>query len=68
VVLVWSAGHLLGVGDVLLHNDFRLDSVRWVRTVGRMRSPEGAPVTGEQPGEEPEVSVKVCGNGQVGTS
>ncbi|ROP37280.1 hypothetical protein [Saccharothrix texasensis] len=68
VVMIWGAGHLPGIGDVLLHNDFRLESVRWVRAVGRMRSPEGAPVTGEQPGEELKVSVKVYNNGQVGTS
>ncbi|MBB5800318.1 hypothetical protein F4560_000086 [Saccharothrix ecbatanensis] len=63
-----SAGHLPGMWDVLLHNGFRLDSVRWMRAAGRMRSLEGAPVTGDQPGEESEVSVKVYGNGQVGTS
>ncbi|MFE9748266.1 hypothetical protein ACFYOT_25450 [Saccharothrix saharensis] len=38
VVLIWGAGHLAGMGQLLRHNDFRLESVRWLRAVGRTPS------------------------------
>ena len=43
VVLVWGAGHLPEMGDLLTHNDFRLTSVRWVRAVGRVTPPRCDP-------------------------
>jgi hypothetical protein len=49
VVLVWGAGHLPDMADLLRHNDFRLTSVRWVRAVGRMAAP------GSEAGGRPEI-------------
>ncbi len=35
LLLLWGAGHLPGMGDVLAHNGFRLDSVRWIPAIRR---------------------------------
>ncbi|MEV8442128.1 hypothetical protein AB0425_32535 [Actinosynnema sp. NPDC051121] len=52
VVLLWGAGHLPDMADLLKHNDFRLASVRWVRAVGRMPPPGSDPIAGVEKGSD----------------
>jgi hypothetical protein len=47
-VPVWGAGHLPGMGDLLLHNDFRLVEVRWVPAVRRWGHRENPVIDGRK--------------------